>query len=65
MLATDTRTETPDRWLISGERRARWVSSATSSSMNAGTTTGGIDSSAGKRCFSWRTIATSCSRLRG
>ena len=35
-FATDTRTLTPDRWLISGERRARWVSSATSSSMNAG-----------------------------
>ena len=36
MLATLTRTLTPDRWLISGDRRARWVSSATSSSMNAG-----------------------------
>ena len=40
-LATETRTLTPDRWLISGERRARWVSSATSSSMNGGTTTVG------------------------
>ena len=28
-----TRTETPERWLISGDRRARWVSSATSSFM--------------------------------
>ena len=28
-LATDTRTLTPERWLISPDRRARWVSSAT------------------------------------
>ena len=46
MLATDTRTLTPERWLISGERRARWVSSAMSSSMNGGTTTVGTPSSA-------------------
>ena len=41
VLATLTRTDTPERWLISGERRARWVSSATISSMNGGTTTAG------------------------
>ena len=46
MFATETRTLTPERWLISGERRARCVSSATSSSMNGGTTTAGPPSSA-------------------
>ena len=56
MFATDTRTETPERWLISGERRARWVSSATVSSMNGGTTTTGAPSATPNRCFSWRTI---------
>ena len=64
-FATETRTLTPDRWLISGERRARWVSSATSSSMKAGTTTAGVPSSTSNRCFSWRTIAISCSSVRG
>ena len=58
-FATDTRTLTPERWLISGERRARWVSSATSSSMNGGVTTPGTPSSAANRRFSWRTIAIS------
>ena len=48
-----------------GARRARWVSSAMSSSMNAGVTTGGAPSSAGKRMRSWRTIAISCSSVRG
>ena len=65
MFATLTRTDTPLRWLISGDRRARCVSSATSSSMNAGTATGGMPSRAGNACFSWRTISISCSRLRG
>ena len=65
MFATDTRTDTPERWLISGERRARWVSSATTSSMNGGTTTTGAPSATAKRCFSWRTIAISWSSVRG
>ena len=43
-FATVTRTLTPERWLISGERRARWVSSASSSSMNAGTAIAGSPS---------------------
>ena len=37
--ATEARTETPERWLTSGERRARRVISATISFMNAGTMT--------------------------
>ena len=65
MFATLTRTDTPLRWLISGERRARWVSSATSSSMNAGIDDGRDLVLAGKRSFSCRTIAISCSRVRG
>ena len=40
LLAIVTRTETPERWLISGDLRARCVSSATTSFMYGGTTTG-------------------------
>ena len=64
MFATDTRTDTPERWLISGERRARWVSSAMTSSMNGGTTTVGPEPGS-NRCFSWRTIDSSSARVRG
>ena len=64
-LATETRTLTPLRWLISGARRARCVSSAISSSMNGGVTTVGTPSSGGNRSRSWRTIAISWSSVCG
>ncbi len=58
-----TRTLTPDRWLTSDARRARWDSSATISSMKSGSSM--TRSVSSKRARSWAMMRSSCSMVRG
>ena len=61
-----TRTETPERWLTSLERRASCDSSARISRMNGGTSTGIASArSSSKASRSWSMIAISTSVSSG